>query len=55
MNHAEWVKKELKALSKSLGFRYTPREEIEDRLIRLREIMKKEEMESFLAVKKMDF
>ena len=55
MNHAEWVKEELKALSKSLGFRYTPRDEIEDRLIRLREIMKKEEMEAFLAVKKMDF
>jgi Xaa-Pro dipeptidase len=54
MNHKDWVRGQLEGLSKSLGFRYVPREEIENRLIRLRKGMEKEEMEAFLVVQKMD-
>jgi Xaa-Pro dipeptidase len=44
----------LKGLSKCLGFRYIPREELEDRLARLRSGMERERMEAFLVVQKMD-
>jgi len=54
MNHKDWVRGQLEGLSKSLGFRYVPREEIENRLTRLRKGMEKEEMEAFLVVQKMD-
>jgi len=55
MNHNDWVRGELRELSKSLGFRYTPLEEIESRLGRLRIGMKKKEIEALLLVQKMDF
>jgi len=55
MNHDDWVRNELWGLSKSLGFRYTPPEEIEDRLKQVRTAMEKEEMEALLVVQKMDF
>jgi len=55
MNHADWVRKELKELSKSLGFQYTPLEEIENRFTRIRTGMKKQEMDAFLVVQKMNF
>jgi len=55
MNHHDWVRNELRELSKSLGFRYTPQEEIEGRLKRVRTGMRKEEMEALLIVQKMDF
>lgn len=54
MNHKDWVRKELTALSTSLGFRYTPREELEGRLARLRENMKRAEMEAVMVIQKMD-
>ena len=54
MKHEDWVRGELKGLSKSLGFRYTPQEELEDRLARLRSGMEREGMEAFLVVQKMD-
>jgi Xaa-Pro dipeptidase len=54
MRYEDWVRGELEGLSQSLGFRYTPREEIEDRLTRLRKGMEKEGMEAFLVVQKMD-
>ncbi len=54
MRYKDWVQGELEELSKSLGFRYTPREEIEDRLTRLRRGMEKEGMEAFLVIQKMD-
>lgn len=54
MKHKDWVLGELEELSTSLGFRYTPREEIENRLARLRKGMEIEEMEAFLVVQKMD-
>ncbi len=55
MNHNDWVRNELRELSKSLGFRYTPQEEIEDRLKRVRKGMEKEEIEALLVIQKMDF
>ena len=55
VNHKDWVRGELEELSKSLGFRYTPREELEDRLTRLRKGMEKEGMEAFLVIQKMDY
>jgi Xaa-Pro aminopeptidase len=55
MNHDEWVRQELRELSKSLGFRYTPLQEIENRLTRIRTGMKKQEVEALFVVQKMNF
>jgi Xaa-Pro dipeptidase len=55
MRYEDWVRGELEELSKTLGFRYTPREELEDRLAGLRKGMGKEGMEAFLVVQKMDY
>jgi len=55
MNHDDWVRQELRELSKSLGFRYTPLEEIENRLTRIRAGMEKQEMEVLLVIQKMNF
>jgi len=55
MNHKDWVRKELRQLGMSLGFRYIPLEEIEDRLTRVRTGMKKQEIEALLVIQKMDF
>jgi Xaa-Pro dipeptidase len=55
MNYEGWVRGELEGLSLAHGFRYTPREEIEDRLARLRAGMEKKGMEAFLVVQKMDY
>lgn len=54
MDHADWLRSELKPLTESLGFRYTPREELEDRLSRLRGHMERVGIESLLVVQKMD-
>jgi Xaa-Pro dipeptidase len=55
MRYEDWVKGELEELSRSLGFQYTPREELEDRLTRLRKGMEREGMEAFLVIQKMDY
>ncbi len=55
MNHDEWIREEFPAISKSLGFIYTPAEEIGERHRKLRELMEAEGMEAFLAVQKMDY
>ena len=55
MDHRDWIKQELGTLSTSLGFRYTPQEEIENRLRRLRAAMEQSGIEAFLAVQKMDY
>jgi Xaa-Pro aminopeptidase len=55
MRYEDWVRGELEELSKSLGFRYVPKEELENRLTRLRSGMEKEGMEAFLVVQKMDY
>jgi Xaa-Pro dipeptidase len=55
MNYEDWIRQELRELSKSLGFHYTPDEEIKDRLARIRRRMKKQEIEALLVVQKMNF
>jgi Xaa-Pro aminopeptidase len=55
MNHDDWVRQEFRELSLSLGFRYTPREEIENRLTRIRMVMEKKEIEGLLVIQKMNF
>ena len=55
MNHEEWVRTNLEKWSKSLGFRYTPREEIELRLDKVREGMSRKRIEALLVVQKMDY
>jgi len=52
MHHDDWVNQELRKLSKSLGFRYTPLKEVENRLTRIRTGMEKKEMEALLVVKR---
>jgi Xaa-Pro aminopeptidase len=54
MDHTAWVKRELKPLTESLGFRYTPRDELESRLTRLREHMERSDIEALLVIQKMD-
>jgi len=55
MDHDDWVRQELRNWSLSLGFRYTPLEEIENRLTRIRAGMEKQEIEGLLVIQKMDF
>jgi Xaa-Pro dipeptidase len=55
MNYDKWVRQELKGLSQSLGFRYTPIEEVERRLIGIRADMEKKEIEGLLVIQKMNF
>jgi Xaa-Pro dipeptidase len=54
MNHKDWIHEQFEDLAKSLGFTFVPREEIEGRLTRLRQVMAREGMEAFLVVQKMD-
>lgn len=54
MNHDRWIRKELRGLSQSLGFRYTPVKEIERRLTRIRGNMEKKEIEGLLVVEKIN-
>lgn len=54
MHYREWVRDELRKLSTSMGFRYTPLEELEGRISRLREAMETQGMEAILVVQKMD-
>ncbi len=55
MNHDDWVRQELRELSKSLSFRYTPIKEIENRITKMRRSMEKKEIEGLLVVEKMNF
>jgi Xaa-Pro dipeptidase len=55
LDHETWVRTELERRSKALGFRYTPREEIELRLERVRRLMARHLMEALLVVQKMDY
>lgn len=54
MNHTEWIREKFSAVSRSLGFVYTPAKEIEERHRKLRKQMEAEGMEAFLALQKMD-
>jgi Xaa-Pro aminopeptidase len=55
MDHDDWVRQELRKRSLSLGFRYTPLDEIENRLARIRDGMEKQGIEGLLVIQKMDF
>ena len=55
MDHGDWIRKEFKGLSDSLGFRYTPRGEIEDRLVRVKKAMEKTDIEGLLVLQKMNY
>jgi Xaa-Pro aminopeptidase len=55
MNYEDWVQQELRKLSKSLGFRYTPVGEIKNRLDKVKTRMEKQGIEALLVVQKMDF
>jgi Xaa-Pro dipeptidase len=55
MNHQEWMRGVFKKLSHSLGFHFVPREEIENRLTRIRTAMDKNGIEALLVVQKMDY
>ena len=55
MNHGEWIRSEFRKVSQDLGFLFTPREEIENRLARVRASMRKKEIEALLVVQKMDY
>jgi len=54
MDHSDWVRKKLQRLSSSLGFIYTPMEEIEHRLARVKARMEKEAIEALLVIQKMN-
>lgn len=54
MDYTEWVRRELRKLSLSLGFRYTPLEEVENRLVRVRARMEKQGIEGLLVIQKMN-
>jgi len=55
MNHDDWVRQELRKVSRSLGFRYTPLDEIESRLNRVKTRMEQQGIEALLVIQKMDF
>jgi Xaa-Pro dipeptidase len=55
MNHEDWIREKFKRFSQTLGFQYLPDEEMENRLKRVKDGMKKEEIEALLVVQKMDF
>ncbi len=55
MNHEKWIREEFRVISNSLGFIYTPKEEIEARHAMLRKKMDAEGMDAFLVAQKMDY
>ena len=55
MDHGDWIRKEFKGLSASLGFRFTPRGEIEDRLVRVKKAMERTDIEGLLVLQKMNY
>ncbi len=55
MDHKDWVQQEFRRLSLSLGFRYTPLEEVENRLRRVRVGMTEQGLEGLLVIQKMNF
>ena len=55
MDHGDWIRREFKGLSASLGHRHTPRGEIEDRLVRVKKAMEKVDIESLLVLQKMNY
>ncbi len=54
MDHKKWMREVFKEQSRSLGFRFIPNEEIQNRLSRVRESMQKNGMDALLVIQKMD-
>ncbi len=54
MNYEDWVRQELRKLSKSLGFCHVPPEEVKNRLNKIRTGMEKQGVEALLVVQKMN-
>lgn len=54
MNYQDWVRQELCKLSGSLGFHYTPAQEIENRIAGIRIAMEEQAIEALLVVGKMN-
>src|SRR5512135_37880 len=54
MDHKDWVRQNFRKLSLTLGFRYTPLEEVENRLVRVRAGMEKQGLEGLLVIQKMN-
>jgi Xaa-Pro dipeptidase len=54
MHHHDWVRQELRELSNSLGFRYTPPQEVDNRLTKIKAGMEKQGIEGLLVVEKMN-
>jgi len=54
MNYADWVRREFRELGSAHGLGFVPREEIDQRLVRLRADMEKKELEGLLVIQKMD-
>ena len=54
MTYKDWVRQELRELSRTLSFQYTSDEEIENRLTRIRIRMEKEHIEALLVAGKMN-
>lgn len=54
MTYEDWVRQELRELSRSLSFQYTPDEEIKNRLASIRTRMEKEHIEALLVTQKMN-
>ena len=55
MDHREWMRRVFKEESKSLGFHFIPKEEIEHRIARVRAGMRENGIEALLIFQKMDF
>jgi len=55
MEHEKWVRKALYSATQSLGFHYTPKDEIRRRILLLRAGMEKSGIEAALINQKMDF
>ena len=50
MKYKDWVQSELDDLSTSLDFHYTPKEEVADRLTKLKGSMKNKGMDALLVI-----
>jgi Xaa-Pro dipeptidase len=55
MDHGDWIRKEFKGFSTSLGYRTTPRGEIADRLVRVKKAMEKTDIEALLVLQKVNY
>ncbi len=54
MDHQEWMRRTFRELSRSLGFHFIPKEEIENRIARVRDDMEKNGIEALLVIQKVD-